>query len=81
MVNYIFHWRSELLNNGHIIVLASNLEEARHRARLYLMAHIMGRFTNLYIDEDDVAVELETADRDLRVEPDPPTALLIQGSE
>lgn len=81
MVNHTFHWRSELLDQGHIIVTAPTLDQARHRARIYLMAHIMDRFSNLYIDEEDIEVELEIADRDLQIEPNIITALLIEGSE
>lgn len=84
MTAKMFIWRSRLLANygpGHIIVVASNVEEARRFASLEVANYIEQRAKDFCLDEDEVQRLRHVASMNLVQDPEQVMSLLIRGSE
>lgn len=85
----MFVWHSELLkqySRGWIIVMATDVEDARQRARDSLDAWVQDRYSWLTPDEDSDDAEQvekfkELLEADLAKEPETHRVLFINGSE
>lgn len=81
----LFTWQSEALKDyglGYIIVVATNIEEARRFAKLEMDEYARKQQEGYYgLDEYEMLELREMIYRDLSAEPKASLSLLIRGSE